>query len=80
MVLHTWSQTLMHHPHVHGLVTGGALTTEGHWRAAKPGFLFPVQALSRVFRGKYLDALNALRKTTYCDCLTTSLSMRGGPS
>src|SRR5688500_5631649 len=62
LVLHTWSQTLMHHPHVHGLVSGGALTTDGRWQPAKPGFLFPVQALSRVFRGKYLDALNALRK------------------
>lgn len=61
LVLHTWSQTLTQHPHVHGLVTGGALTPVGEWRSAKPGFLFPVQALSRVFRAKYLDALNALR-------------------
>lgn len=62
LVLHTWSQTLAHHPHVHGLVSGGALCADGHWQAAKPGFLFPVQALSRVFRGKYLDALVALRQ------------------
>lgn len=62
LVLHTWSQTLMHHPHVHGLVSGGALASDGHWQPAKPGFLFPVQALSRVFRGKYLDALAALRQ------------------
>ena len=61
LVLHTWSQTLSHHPHVHGLVSGGALRADGHWQAAKSGFLFPVQALARVFRGKYLDALNALR-------------------
>jgi hypothetical protein len=61
LLLHTWSQTLLHHPHVHGLVSGGALASDGHWRAAKPGFLFPVQALSRVFRGKFLDALAALR-------------------
>lgn len=62
LVLHTWSQTLMHHPHVHGLVTGGALRATGEWQPAKPGFLFPVQALSRVFRAKYLDALHALRQ------------------
>lgn len=62
LVLHTWSQTLVHHPHVHGLVSGGALATDGRWRRAKPGFLFPVQALSRVFRGKYLDALARLRE------------------
>lgn len=62
LVLHTWSQTLAHHPHVHGLVSGGALCADGHRQAAKPGFLFPVQALSRVFRGKYLDALAGLRE------------------
>jgi hypothetical protein len=62
LVLHTWSQTLTHHPHVHGLIAGGALSPEGQWRAAKPGFLFPVQALSRVFRGKYLDALATLHR------------------
>lgn len=62
LVLHTWSQTLTHHPHVHGLVTGGALAAAGQWKSAKRGFLFPVQALSRVFRGQYLDALEALRK------------------
>lgn len=62
LVLHTWSQTLAHHPHVHGLVSGGALQPNGRWRAAKPGFLFPVLALSRVFRGKYLEALETLHK------------------
>lgn len=62
LVLHTWLQTLLHHPHVHGLVSGGALRANGQWQPAKPGFLFPVQALSRVFRAKYLDALNVLRK------------------
>ena len=62
LVLHTWSQTLMHHPHVHGLVTGGALRPTGQWQSAKPGFLFPVHALSRVFKAKYLDALHTLRQ------------------
>ncbi len=61
LVLHTWSQTLTQHPHVHGLVTGGALQQTGQWKSAKPGFLFPVQALSRVFKAKYLDALTSLR-------------------
>jgi hypothetical protein len=44
------------------LVAGGALSPDGQWRAAKPGFLFPVQALSRVFRGKYLDALARMHR------------------
>ena len=62
LVLLTWSQTLIQHPHVHGLVSGGALQPDGRWQAAKRGFLFPVQALSIVFRGKYLDGIEALRR------------------
>jgi hypothetical protein len=58
MVLHTWGQKLDQHIHVHCVVTGGALSPDGErWIAAKPGFLFPVRALSAVFRGKYLDEL-----------------------
>jgi len=58
MVLHTWRQDLGHHIHVHCIVTGGALSPDGQrWLPAKPGFLFPVRALSRVFRAKYLEAL-----------------------
>ena len=63
MVLHTWGQTLTEHVHVHCVVTGGGLRPDGaRWvslpqlRRRRP-FLFPVQALSRVFRGKYLAAL-----------------------
>jgi Putative transposase/Transposase zinc-binding domain len=59
MVLHTWSQTLEQHIHVHCVVTGGALAPDGdRWIPTKRrDFLFPVQALSRMFRGKYLTAL-----------------------
>ena len=58
MVLHTWGQKLDQHIHVHCVVTGGALSPDGErWIPAKPGFLFPVRALSAVFRGKYLDEL-----------------------
>jgi putative transposase/transposase-like zinc-binding protein len=59
LVLHTWGQNLDQHLHVHCLVTGGALATEeGRWIPTKrPQFLFPVHALSKVFRGKYLDGL-----------------------
>ena len=58
MVLHTWGQNLGQHIHVHCVVTGGALSPEGaRWLPAQPGFLFPTQALSTVFRGKYLDGL-----------------------
>jgi hypothetical protein len=61
LVLHTWKQDLGRHLHVHALVAGGALTAGGEWVAPKRGFLFPVRALSRVFRGKFLDALDLAR-------------------
>ena len=61
LVLHTWQQDLGRHVHVHALMAGGALTATGEWQAAKRGFLFPVQALSRVFRGKFVAALEAAR-------------------
>ena len=58
MVLHTWGQNLGQHIHVHCVVTGGALSPDrARWIHAKKGFLFPTGALSRVFRGKYLDDL-----------------------
>ena len=62
LVLHTWKQDLGRHVHVHALVAGGALTAAGDWVAAKRGFLFPVKALSRVFRGKFVAALTAGRE------------------
>jgi hypothetical protein len=61
MVLHTWDQQLRAHFHVHGLITGGALSLDQQrWRKARPNFLFPVRALSKVFRGKFLDGLQKL--------------------
>ncbi len=61
LVLHTWKQDLGRHVHVHALVAGGALAPKGEWRSPKRGFLFPVQALSRVFRGKFIAALSDAR-------------------
>ncbi len=57
-VLHTWSQTLIDHPHLHCIVTGGGLTHDGQeWKAARRGFFLPVKVLSRLFRGKFLAFL-----------------------
>lgn len=61
LVLHTWTQTLKRHLHVHALVAGGALTHEGKWVGVKPGFLFPVEAMSSVFREKFIAALQEAR-------------------
>ena len=61
-VLHTWGQQLNFHPHLHCIVTGGALSSDGQrWRSPKQRkFLFPVKALSALFRGKFLDRLKTL--------------------
>jgi hypothetical protein len=56
-VLHTWGETLAQPVHLHGLIPGGALTTEGGWRAARGNYLFPKRALSRQFRGRMVSAL-----------------------
>jgi hypothetical protein len=63
LVLHTWTQDLQRHIHVHAVMACGVLAQDGHghaqWStpARKPDFLFPVQALSKVFRGKFVAAL-----------------------
>jgi Putative transposase/Transposase zinc-binding domain len=57
MVLHTWGQNLDQHIHVHCVISGGGLMNNGRWANCKKGFLFPVRALSKVFRGKYLEQL-----------------------
>jgi hypothetical protein len=57
LVLHTWGQTLTQHVHVHCLIAAGALGANGQWVHARRGFLFPVKALSPVFRGKFLAGL-----------------------
>lgn len=59
-VLHTWEQTLLDHFHLHCLVPAGALSfDQKRWRPARQNFLFPVKALSVVFRGKFLDLLKS---------------------
>lgn len=59
LMLHTWTQELERHIHVHAVMACGVLNREGVWTtpARKPDFLFPVHALSKVFRGKFMAAL-----------------------
>lgn len=57
LVLHTWKQDLGRHVHVHALVAGGALGNDGCWIPPRRGFLFPVKAMSKVFRAKFILAL-----------------------
>jgi hypothetical protein len=59
-VLHTWGQNLQHHPHVHCLVPGGGLSSDGRcWIFCRPGFFLPVRVLSRLFRRLFLEKLRA---------------------
>jgi hypothetical protein len=59
-VLHTWGQTLVHHPHLHCVVPGGGLSPDGaRWVACRPGFFLPVRVLSRLFRRLFLQHLQA---------------------
>jgi hypothetical protein len=61
MVLHTWSQTLLEHYHVHAIVTGGGLRTDGTgWVGTPAHWLFAVKALSAMFSGKFCAGLQAL--------------------
>ena len=58
-VLHTWGQTLQHHPHLHCIVPGGGLAPDGQrWVACRPGFFLPVRVLSSLFRRLFLEALD----------------------
>lgn len=61
-VLHTWGQQLNFHPHLHCIVTGGALRDDGlRWRSPKQRkFLFPVRAVAALFRGKFLHGVKAM--------------------
>jgi hypothetical protein len=62
-VLHTWTRKLDFHPHVHCIVTGGGLDEKSDkWIATDRDFLFPVQVLSRLFRGKFLAALDTANR------------------
>jgi Putative transposase/Transposase zinc-binding domain len=57
-VLHTWGQNLLHHPHLHCVVTGGGLSADGtEWISCRAGFFLPVGVLSRLFRRLFLEYL-----------------------
>ena len=58
-IMHTWGQTLSLHPHLHCIIPAGGITTAGYWKRTRNQgkFLFPVKALSKVFRARYVAAL-----------------------
>jgi len=64
-VLHTWTQKLVYHPHIHCIVPAGGFTKAGYWKHTKSEgkYLFPDKALARVFRGKVMEKVIQLYKT-----------------
>jgi len=60
LLLHTWTQKMTYHPHVHCIVPAGGLSADKQWKHSKGkgNFLFPVIAMSRLFRGKLLAAIH----------------------
>jgi Putative transposase/Transposase zinc-binding domain len=62
-VLHSWGQTLDHHPHAHCVVPAGGISLDGErWVACRPGFFLPVRVLSRLFRRLFLEGLAEARR------------------
>jgi hypothetical protein len=80
-VLHTWGQNLLHHPHLHCVVTGGGLSPEGsRWIPCRNGFFLSVRVLARLFRGlflKYLQKAFDSGKLEFFSCLE---SLRDRPA
>ena len=68
-VLHTWGSAMMHHPHVHMIVSGGGISRDGsRWVSCRRRFLLPVRVLSELFRGLMLEKLltaHAARKLQF---------------
>jgi hypothetical protein len=69
-VLHTWGQTLAEHPHLHCIVPGGGLSSDGtRWIASQENFFLAVHVLSQVFRGKFLDQLKKAYRAGRLKCI-----------
>src|SRR6185503_830160 len=68
-VLHTWSQTLLDHYHLHCIVSGGGPALDAtKWTPSRPDYLFDVTALSKVFRAKFCQGLQQLKTSRERPC------------
>lgn len=77
LVLHTWDQQLRPHFHLHAVIAAGALAHDGsRWIAGGAKFLFPVRALSKMFRGKFLAGLRKLLDERALDVPSHATSRR----
>lgn len=58
-VLHTWGSSLVYHPHAHCLIPAGGISADKeHWLAARNNYLVPVKALSKIFRGIFVEMVH----------------------
>jgi hypothetical protein len=64
-LLHTWGQNLSLHPHIHMIVPAGGVSKAGFWKSVKRGgeFLFPVKAMSQVFKNKFMEQFREFLKS-----------------
>ena len=62
-ILHSWGSAMNYHPHIHTIVLGGGLDPKGHWKDNGRNFFLPISAMSKMFRGKYLEELKTLWST-----------------
>ena len=59
-ILHTWGSEMNFHPHIHTILLGGGLTSQNKWKDNGTEFFLPIWAISKVFRGKYMEELKKL--------------------
>ena len=62
-ILHTWGSEMNFHPHIHTILLGGGLTSKNEWKDNGTEFFLPIRAVSKSFRGKYIDELKHLWNT-----------------
>jgi hypothetical protein len=62
LILHTWTQKLDYHPHIHVLIPGGGIAENNKWVYCKKDFFAPVKVLSKLFRGKFLYYFERMHK------------------
>jgi hypothetical protein len=71
-VLHTWTTTLTYHPHVHCLVPAGGVSSDERWLPARKDYLVPIKALSKIFRGMFVEiARQTLPQVVFPDVART---------
>ena len=63
-ILHTWGSEMNFHPHIHTILLGGGLTPKNEWKDNGTEFFLPIQVISKVFRGKYMEELKTFGRPT----------------